>query len=170
MIKVFSSDSCGYCTKLKAYLDSRRVEYDVIDVYCLLFSKSVNFSLINSAKQTVYSRFVKTDNDLSAVENSNRDTCLSRNARIPLSAVFTYIGSAPRTELLRGSVELDRYGYIEAGDDMRTSVEGVFAAGDVRTKKYRQIVTAVSAGAGTSPPSKTVTGIPVCPETLTSLS
>lgn len=32
MIKVFSSDSCGYCTKLKAYLDSRRIEYDVIDV------------------------------------------------------------------------------------------------------------------------------------------
>lgn len=32
MIKFFSSDSCGYCTKLKAYLDSRRVEYDVIDV------------------------------------------------------------------------------------------------------------------------------------------
>lgn len=32
MIKVFSSDSCGYCTKLKAYLDSRRVKYDVIDV------------------------------------------------------------------------------------------------------------------------------------------
>ncbi|MDE6598991.1 MAG: NrdH-redoxin [Oscillospiraceae bacterium] len=32
MIKVFSSDSCGYCTKLKAYLDSRRVRYDVIDV------------------------------------------------------------------------------------------------------------------------------------------
>ena len=32
MIKVFSSDSCGWCTKLKAYLDSKRVEYDVIDV------------------------------------------------------------------------------------------------------------------------------------------
>ena len=32
MIKVFSSDSCGYCTKLKAYLDSKRVKYDVIDV------------------------------------------------------------------------------------------------------------------------------------------
>lgn len=32
MIKIFSSDSCGYCTKLKAYLDSRRVRYDVIDV------------------------------------------------------------------------------------------------------------------------------------------
>ncbi len=75
------------------------------------------------------------------------DTLTFEERRIPLSAVFTYIGSAPRTELLRGSVELDRYGYIEAGDDMRTSVEGVFAAGDVRTKKYRQIVTAVSDGA-----------------------
>ncbi len=32
MIKVFSSDNCGYCTKLKSYLDSRRIEYDVIDV------------------------------------------------------------------------------------------------------------------------------------------
>ncbi|MCM1330539.1 MAG: NrdH-redoxin [Ruminococcus sp.] len=32
MIKIFSSDSCGYCTKLKAYLDSRKVSYDVIDV------------------------------------------------------------------------------------------------------------------------------------------
>lgn len=75
------------------------------------------------------------------------DTRTLEERKIPLSAVFTYIGSAPRTELLRGSVELDRYGYIEAGDDMRTSVEGVFAAGDVRTKKYRQIVTAVSDGA-----------------------
>ena len=32
MIKIFSSDSCGYCTKLKAYLDSRKISYDVIDV------------------------------------------------------------------------------------------------------------------------------------------
>ena len=32
MIKVFSSDSCGWCTKLKAYFDSKRIEYDVIDV------------------------------------------------------------------------------------------------------------------------------------------
>lgn len=75
------------------------------------------------------------------------DTRTLEERKISLSAVFTYIGSAPRTELLRGSIELDKYGYIEAGDDMRTSVEGVFAAGDVRTKKYRQIVTAVSDGA-----------------------
>ncbi|MDE6762594.1 MAG: FAD-dependent oxidoreductase, partial [Oscillospiraceae bacterium] len=75
------------------------------------------------------------------------DTVTLEERRIPMSAVFTYIGSAPRTELLRGSLELDPSGYIVADEDMRTSLKGVFAAGDVRTKRYRQIVTAVSDGA-----------------------
>lgn len=75
------------------------------------------------------------------------DMLTMEERKIPLSAVFTYIGSAPRTELLRGCLELDPGGYIVAGEDMRTSLNGVFAAGDVRTKKYRQIVTAVSDGA-----------------------
>lgn len=75
------------------------------------------------------------------------DTVTLEERKIPLSAVFAYIGNAPRTELLRGSLELDQSGYIIADEDMRTSVNGVFAAGDVRTKRYRQIVTAVSDGA-----------------------
>lgn len=75
------------------------------------------------------------------------DTVTLEERRIPMSAVFTYIGSAPRTELLRGSLELDPSGYIVADEDMQTSLKGVFAAGDVRTKRYRQIVTAVSDGA-----------------------
>lgn len=75
------------------------------------------------------------------------DTLTHEEREIPLSAVFAYIGSVPRTELLRGSLELDPSGYIAADEDMKTSVEGVFAAGDVRTKRYRQIVTAVSDGA-----------------------
>lgn len=75
------------------------------------------------------------------------DTVTLKERRISMSAVFTYIGSAPRTELLRGSLELDQSGYIVADEDMRTSLKGVFAAGDVRTKRYRQIVTAVSDGA-----------------------
>lgn len=75
------------------------------------------------------------------------DTVTLAERKIPLSAVFAYIGSAPRTELLRGCVELDPSGYIIADEEMRTSISGVFAAGDVRTKRYRQIVTAVSDGA-----------------------
>lgn len=68
-------------------------------------------------------------------------------SRIPLSAIFSYIGSTPRTELFKDNIKLDAEGYISADEDMRTSAAGVFAAGDVRTKRYRQIVTAVSDGA-----------------------
>lgn len=67
--------------------------------------------------------------------------------RLPLSAVFVYIGSTPATELFRNSLKLDGQGYIIADGDMQTSVTGVFAAGDVRAKRYRQIATAVSDGA-----------------------
>ncbi|MCM1022630.1 MAG: FAD-dependent oxidoreductase [Prevotella sp.] len=75
------------------------------------------------------------------------DTLTLKERKVPMSAVFAYIGSVPRTELLRGSLELDSMGYISADEDMQTSMKGVFAAGDVRTKRYRQIVTAVSDGA-----------------------
>lgn len=75
------------------------------------------------------------------------DVLTRRERKLPLSALFAYIGSAPRTELLRGRVKLDKWGYIYAGEDMKTNIDGVFAAGDVRTKRYRQIVTAVSDGA-----------------------
>ncbi len=75
------------------------------------------------------------------------DVLTHKERKLPLSAVFAYIGSVPRTELLRGCVDLDPKGYIAADEDMRTNIDGVFAAGDVRTKRYRQIVTAVSDGA-----------------------
>ncbi len=74
------------------------------------------------------------------------DVLTHEERKLPLSAVFAYIGSAPRTELLRGQIRLDRHGYIAAGEDTKTNIGGVFAAGDVRSKKYRQIVTAVSDG------------------------
>lgn len=67
--------------------------------------------------------------------------------RLPLSAVFVYIGGTPAAGLFRDSIELDGQGYIIADGDMQTSVPGVFAAGDVRAKRYRQIATAVSDGA-----------------------
>ncbi len=66
---------------------------------------------------------------------------------IPLSAVFVCIGSEPGTELLRDNIDLDEYGYIITDEDMKTNISGVFAAGDVRKKHFRQIVNAVSDGA-----------------------
>ena len=70
-----------------------------------------------------------------------------RTETIPLSGVFIAIGLQPETSLYGDLVETDPSGYIVAGEDCRTSVPGIFAAGDIRTKEIRQIVTALSDGA-----------------------
>ena len=57
------------------------------------------------------------------------------------------VGRKPATELVAGQVELDPAGYIIAGETTETNVPGVYAAGDVRTKLLRQVVTAVADGA-----------------------
>ncbi|WP_419015938.1 thioredoxin-disulfide reductase [Dysosmobacter sp.] len=61
--------------------------------------------------------------------------------------VFISVGRAPATELFQGELALDKSGYIIADESTRTSIPGVFAVGDVRTKALRQVVTAVSDGA-----------------------
>ncbi|MGL5822871.1 MAG: FAD-dependent oxidoreductase [Sarcina sp.] len=60
--------------------------------------------------------------------------------------MFIFVGYAPATELFEGKIELDR-GYVVTDNDMRTNVPGVYAAGDLRIKNLRQIVTAVADGA-----------------------
>ena len=67
--------------------------------------------------------------------------------KINTDAVFVSIGRSPTTELLKGKLELDEFGYVIADESTVTSVPGVFVAGDVRTKTLRQVVTAVSDGA-----------------------
>ena len=61
--------------------------------------------------------------------------------------VFVAVGLAPDNQLFAGQIELDPAGYIAAGEDCKTNLEGVFAAGDTRTKTVRQIVTAAGDGA-----------------------
>ena len=66
---------------------------------------------------------------------------------LPVAGVFVAIGLMPDNAFLAGQVELDKAGYIQAGEDCRTSQPGVYAAGDTRTKTVRQIVTAAADGA-----------------------
>lgn len=61
--------------------------------------------------------------------------------------VFVFIGYQPKTDIFKGHVEMDRAGYILTDDDMRTNVKGVYAAGDLRPKSLRQVITAVADGA-----------------------
>lgn len=67
--------------------------------------------------------------------------------RIEADGVFIAVGTIPNTWLVKDMVETDDYGYIVAGEEGITSVPGIFAAGDLRTKSLRQVVTAVSDGA-----------------------
>ena len=66
---------------------------------------------------------------------------------LSVDGVFIAVGISPNSEAYKGTVSMDEGGYIEAGEDGKTSVPGIFAAGDVRTKALRQIVTAVADGA-----------------------
>ncbi len=62
---------------------------------------------------------------------------------LDVTGVFVFIGWLPNTDFLKGFVDLNEEGYVISDEDMKTSVEGVFVAGDVRAKSFRQIATAV---------------------------
>lgn len=68
-------------------------------------------------------------------------------SEIPTEGAFVYIGTEPMSKIYADQVEIDKWGYIVAGEDTKTSVPGVFVAGDIRTKLIRQVVTAASDGA-----------------------
>lgn len=66
---------------------------------------------------------------------------------IPVSGVFVAIGTKPNSELVEELVEKNEYGYILTDNNMRTSVDGMYAIGDVRNTNLRQIITACADGA-----------------------
>ena len=66
---------------------------------------------------------------------------------IPVSGIFIAVGIHPDTAFVEGLVPMDEQGYLIAGEDGVTGTPGIFAAGDARTKKLRQIITAVADGA-----------------------
>lgn len=68
-------------------------------------------------------------------------------SELEVDGVFVSIGRIPSTELVKDQLELDKAGYIIADESTRTNLPGVFAAGDIRTKALRQVVTAVADGA-----------------------
>lgn len=75
-----------------------------------------------------------------------KDTKTQESSSLDVNAVFGYIGTEPRTKEVKDYIKLNEQGYIITDEDLQTNIQGVYAAGDVRQKKYRQITTAVSDG------------------------
>lgn len=76
-----------------------------------------------------------------------KDINTDKTNQINCDGLFVSIGRIPETGMFKGQIDLDKSGYIIAGEDTKTNISGVFAAGDVRTKALRQVVTAASDGA-----------------------
>lgn len=98
--------------------------------------------------EILYSHVVEEILGEDAVEGVNLKDCKTGEVSLlPVAGVFVAVGIRPETELVQGLAACDENGYVLAGEDCATDVPGLFAAGDVRRKPIRQIVTAVSDGA-----------------------
>lgn len=88
---------------------------------------------------------INGEDDVRSVTVRNRET--NQEKTIGVSGVFIYAGFLPYSEFARGVVELDRQGYIITNESMETSVPGIYAVGDVRSKRFRQV--SIACGEGT---------------------
>ena len=76
-----------------------------------------------------------------------KNVLTGEESELPCDGLFVSVGRKPVTELVEGQLELDRSGYVIADESTVTNIPGVYAVGDMRTKKLRQVVTAVADGA-----------------------
>ncbi len=126
----------------KVYLVHRRDVLRATKIYHDPIMKAEN---IEFCYNSVLSKIDTDNGKLSGV--TLIDTKTNEKREVECDGVFISIGRKPATEFLDGKLELDKGGYIVADESTKTSIDGVFAVGDVRTKVLRQVVTAVSDGA-----------------------
>jgi len=88
---------------------------------------------------------INGDEMVESITVENRSTGEKKD--MPVEGVFVYVGLKPNTGLFNGKIKLDKNGFIITDIQLKTSQEGVFAAGDVRQKILRQIATAIGDGA-----------------------
>ncbi len=125
----------------KVYLIHRRDELRAADILQreLMALPNVEILWDTVAEQ------IEGDGQVKALLVKNVKT--GRQQKLSVDGVFVAVGIIPSSEIMKDLVDFDEKGYLIAGEDCAASEPGVFAAGDVRTKRLRQVVTAVSDGA-----------------------
>jgi thioredoxin reductase (NADPH) len=101
----------------------------------------------NEKMDFIYDSVVESINGETKVESLTlKNLKTGETSELKVDGLFIFIGQTAKTELVQGIVDTDEWGFIIADESTQTSVPGVYVAGDVRTKEYRQITTAVSDG------------------------
>ncbi len=128
-----------YCSKV--YLIHRRQGFRAEEAKMKLLQGKKNLEfLLDSVVESV-----EGADALAGITVKNKVSGEMR--RLAINGLFVAVGQVPATAVAKDLVKLDDYGYIVAGEDCKTSTEGIFAAGDCRTKQIRQLVTAAADGA-----------------------
>ena len=129
----------AYCRKV--YLIHRRDAFRGEQKYVDNLKTKDNIEFVLNSQVTA----LKGNDFLEAVDVKNKVS--GETVTLPVSGLFVAIGQMPQNGPFAGLINLDDGGYIAAGEDCRTNVEGIFTAGDRRTKTVRQLTTAASDGA-----------------------
>lgn len=129
----------------KVYIIVRR---DVLRATAIYNAKLKELDNVEIVWNTIVRSFAEDDGVLSGVNVENVRT--KDEKQIPVSACFVAVGTVPNTEFLDGALDLDMQGRILTNSVGETSIPGVYAAGDVRTKNLYQVTTAVADGANSA--------------------
>ena len=136
-------EDANYLSRIcnKVYLVHRRDE--------LRATKTLQDDVFKNPKvEIVWDSVPESINGDMSVESINVKNKKTDDVRtLEVSGIFVAIGSNPNTELIKDKLRMSESGYIVTGEDMQTSIAGVFACGDIRDKLLRQVVTAAADGA-----------------------
>ena len=123
----------------KVYLIHRREEFRGNQETVKVLKKKTNVEFVLNSN---VSKLIG-ENKLEKIEVINN---AGKKSNIEVSGLFVAIGQVPGNGAFENVIKLDDYGYIVAGEDCKTNVEGIFVAGDARNKQIRQLTTACSDG------------------------
>ncbi len=129
-----------FCSRV--YVVHRRDEFRAVRV---LVERARGNEKITFVTRSVVQSIAGSERGVEGVEIKDLES--GNVKKLAVSGVFLYVGISPNTEFLPEGIETDEAGYVITDEEMKTSEQGLFAAGDVRRKSLRQIATAVGDGA-----------------------